>query len=228
MEEKNKPYVTISFRQSRHSLAILVIVLLIGVIVGAFGIQEFQRWQLKLLVTQARLHDTETVLITTENRLQETKTNLEAVETKLQDTEAALLEARKQLETYLPISPLNEPVAFISHSWGVNALTCTRTPQGYWTGWGSEDGIGRLLYYYAREWDSVEAINESGQYTLAGEDEWGAYWDEEEGFENQSYYTHVAVQELHPFTWSKSKDWYSNKESWEGRLTDYCREALQP
>lgn len=227
MEEKRKPFMTISFRQPRHSLAIFVIMLLIGAVAGASAIQEFQRWQKQMLQTEARLHETETVLTKTENRLQETKTSLEEIETKLQETEAELLDAERKLESYLPISPLDEPIAFISDTWGISALTCIRMPQGYWTGWGSEDGIGRLLYYHARDWDSVETINESGQYTLVGEDEWGANWDEEEGFESYAYYTHVAVQESQPFTWSKSKDWYSNKESWEGRLTDYCREALQ-
>ncbi len=228
MEEKRKPYVTISFRQPRHSLAVLVIMLSIGVIAGAFVIQEFQRWQKQMLETEARLHETEGTLREMTNRLHTTETSLNETGTKLQETEAELLEAKKQLETYLPISPLNEPIAFISDTWGISALTCIRMPQGYWTGWGSEDGIGRLLFYFAREWDSVESINENGQYTLVGEDEWGANWDEEEGFQNQSYYTHAAVQESHPFTWSKSKYWYNNKESWEGRLTDYCREALQP
>lgn len=227
MEEKRKPYMTISFRQPRHSLALFVIMLSIGVVVGAFGIQEYQRWQNQMLATEARLQETEAVLTKTADRLQETKISLEEVETKLQGTEAELLEAKQQLEAYLPISPLNEPVAFISDKWGVNAFACLRMPQGYWTGWGSEDGIGRLLFYYAREWDSVEAITQSDQYTLVGEDVWGANWDEAEGFDSYEYYTHVAVQESHPFTWSKSKDWYSNKESWEGRFVDYCREALQ-
>ena len=283
MDEKRKPYVTISFRQPRLSGAIIAIILFLGMIAGAFGFQEVQRWQNKLLDSEARLHETEgkltettnrlhetegeltettsrlhetegkltetasrlhetetrlqetkTELRVTENslaetttRLQETETSRAETETRLQEVEAELLEAKEQLEAYLPISPLHEPIAFISDKWGVSALACIRMPQGYWTGWGSEDGIGRLLYYSARKWDSVESINLSGKYKFVGEEEWSANWDEEEGFESRSYYTHVAVRESHPFTWSKSKDWISNVESWEGRLNDYCRNALQ-
>ena len=61
-------------------------------------------------------------------------------------------------------------------------------PQGY-RARGDEDGEGRLLYYYATEWDSVEAIVLSGKYRLVGEDEWSADWDEEEeGFSSYSYH----------------------------------------
>ena len=49
MEEKRKPYLTISLRQPQHSLAVLFIMLSIGVIAGAFGIQEIQRWQKQML-----------------------------------------------------------------------------------------------------------------------------------------------------------------------------------
>lgn len=232
MEEKRKPYVTVSFKQPQFSRAMVAIILLVA---AAFGIQEIQRWQKRMLATRVRLHEVEGKLVETATRLHETETRLNATETELQtteaklhETEAELVAAKQQLQSYLPISPLDEPVAFIAYKWGISALTCIRMPQGYWTGWGSEDGIGRLLYYYTRQWDSVEAINQSGQYTLVGEDEWSDNWNADDGFENQGYYTHVAVQDLHPFTWSKSKDWHSNKESWVGRLTDYCRAILQP
>ncbi|MCY3780629.1 MAG: hypothetical protein OXG78_10000 [Chloroflexi bacterium] len=226
MEEKRKPYVTISFRQPRHSFATLVILLSIGVIAATFGIQEIQRWQKQMRATEARLHETETVLTETEDRLQETETSFAETETKLQETEAELLDAKRQLESYLPISPLNEPIAFLSTKWGVHALTCIRMPQGYWTSWGTDDAVGRLLFYSAREWDTVDAINESGQYTLVGKDEWSVYWDE--GAESSDYYIRADVQELNPLTWSKLKSWSRNLDRWEGRLTAYCREALQP
>ncbi|MDE2854271.1 MAG: hypothetical protein OXN88_08885 [Chloroflexota bacterium] len=256
MDEKRKPFVTISFRQPRFSGAFVAALLAVVVIAGAFGIQEFQRWHRKMLVTEARLYDAEGALTEadarlneaearmtqttsrlheiedafdeTTTRLQETEIRLNESEAKLQETEADLIEAKKQLEAYLPITPLNEPIAFTSDTWGINAFACIRMPQGYWTGWGPEDSIGRLLFYYAREWHSVEEVEESGQYTLVGEDEWGADWDKEEGFQSRSYYTHVAVQESHPFAWSKSKYWHNNSESWVRRLTDYCRETLAP
>ena len=227
VEEKRKPYLTISFRQPRHSLVVLFIMLSIGLIAGAFGIQEFQRWQKQILETEARLHDTESELTQAENRFQMMKASLEAVETKLQETEAELLDSKRKLEAYLPISLLNEPIAFISTKWGIDAIACTKMPEGY-TGAGDELGEGRLLYYYATEWDTVEAIDQSDQYKFVGEDEWGANWDEDEGFDNWGYYMHVAVLESHPFTWSKSKDWLNNKDGWESRLTVYCRDTLQP
>ena len=228
MEEKRKPYLTISVRQPRHSFTILVILLSIGVIAGSIGIQELQRWQQQRLETEARLQDTEADLVDTENQLQETRANLQAIEIRLQETEVELLDAKIKLESYLPITSLSEPIAFISTSWGIDSITCILMPQGFWTGWGTQLGIGRLLFYYARKWDSVEAIDESGQYILLGEDEWAADWDAEEGYANRAYYTHVAVQESHPFTWSDSKGWFNNSESWERRLIDYCREVLQP
>ena len=227
MEDKRKPYLTVSFRQPRHSLAILFIMLSIGVVAGASAIQELQRWQKQMQETEARLHETETVLTKTENRLQETKTSLVAIESKLQDTEAELLDAERKLAAYLPISPLDEPIAFISTKWGIDAIACTQLPKGF-TASGDENGEGRLLYYYAMEWDTVEAIEVSDQYKFVGEDEWGANWDEDEGFDNWGYFMHLAVLESHPFIWSKSKDWLNNKAGWESRLSDYCREALQP
>lgn len=228
MEEKRKPYLTISLRQPQHSLAVLFIMLSIGVIAGAFGIQEIQRWQKQMLETEARLHDTESDLTKSENRLQEMKASMEEIETKLQETEADLLDAMRKLEAYLPISLLSEPIAFISTKWGIDAIACTKMPQGY-RARGDEDGEGRLIYYFATKWDSVEAIVLSGKYRLVGEDEWSADWDEEEeGFSSYSYHMDVHVLDLHPFTWSKSKDWYTNRVRWESRLTDYCREALQP
>ncbi|MDE2749916.1 MAG: hypothetical protein OXI34_13230 [Chloroflexota bacterium] len=256
MDEKRKPFVTISFRQPRFSGAFVAALLAVVVIAGAFGIQEFQLWQRKMLVTEARLYDAESALTEadarlneaearmtqttsrlheiedafdeTTTRLQETEIRLNESEAKLQETEADLIEAKKQLEAYLPITPLNEPIAFTSDTWGINAFACIRMPQGYWTGWGPEDSIGRLLFYFAREWDSVEAIKETGLYTLVGGDDWSDSWDVETWSDSQFYYSHVAVQDSNPFTWSKSNYWYNNKDSWQGRLSDYCRETFQP
>ena len=69
--------------------------------------------------------------------------------------------------------------------------------------------LGQLLFYYAREWDSVEAINESGQYTLVGGDEWSDQLGcGNTGLTANSITLISAVQDSNPFTWSKSKDWY--------------------
>lgn len=257
MDEKRKPYVTISFRQPRLSRAILAMMLSIGLIAGAFGIEQIQRWHKQMQDTEARLHETEAALTEstsrlnetegkltqttsrlheledefteTTSRLKETETRLNETEAKLQETEVELLEAKKQVETYLPISPLNEPIAFwYSSKWGIDAAACMRMPNGYWTpGWGHNDGAGRVLFYFAREWDTVEAIQASDQYTLVGE-EWSEDWDDEEGVVYDAFYTRKDVLDSRPFIWSKSKGYSDNRVRWEARLRDYCRELLQP
>jgi len=257
VDEKRKPFVTISFRQPRFSGAFVAALLAVVVIAGAFGIQEVQRWQRQVLVTEARLYDAESSLTEadarlneaeakltqttnrlheikdafdeTASRLQETEIRLNESEAKLQETEADLIEAKKQLEAYLPISPLNEPIAFwYSSKWGIDAAACMRMPNGYWTpGWGHNDGAGRVLFYFAREWDTVEAIQASDQYTLVGE-EWSEDWDDEEGVVYEAFYTRKDVLDSRPFIWSKSKDYGDNRVRWEARLRDYCRELLQP
>ena len=183
----------------------VAIVLLVAAVAGTLGIQEYQRWQKQLLDTETRLQETEE---------------------KLLETESELLEAQGKLEGYLLVSPLSEPIAFMSTSWGIDAIACTQMPLGY-RAWGNTAATGRLLFYFTTEWDSVESIDQSDQYWLVGKDEWGARWDEEEEFESYGYYMRVDVQELHPFTWSKSKDWMNNRDSWEDRLNDYCRDTLQ-
>ena len=154
MDDKRKPYLTISVRKPRFSSAMVAIVLLVAAVAGTLGIQEYQRWQKQLLDTETRLQETEE---------------------KLLETESELLEAQGKLEGYLLVSPLSEPIAFMSTSWGIDAIACTQMPLGY-RAWGNTAATGRLLFYFTTEWDSVESIDQSDQYWLVGKDEWGARW----------------------------------------------------
>ena len=98
MDEKRKPFVTISFRQPRFSSAFVAALLAVVVIAGAFGIQEFQRWHRKMLVTEARLYDAESALTEADARLNEAEARMTQTTGRLQELEDAFTETASRLQ----------------------------------------------------------------------------------------------------------------------------------
>lgn len=221
MSEKRKPYVTISIKKPRIShLVSLMLILIIGAVAGTFGIQEYGRWQ----ETKAELRETEGLLTEQTTRLQETEANLQATEAELQ-----AVKSKYNAEEYLRVWQSHEPAGFhIDRENGglvLQAVTCY-IPQDNEPSNDVYDDIGPLVHYNIVNRHTVMTLSQSDKYKLVGQDQMSAGWADDE-YVSQHYYTHQAVFDRYPYTWSSSKDWGSNWRGWDERIRTYCQETFR-
>lgn len=198
MDEKRKPYATISFRRPRLSqVAAAVLASLLFASVAALLLNEIEGWR---------------------SSLRESEVQLQAAQELLFRTEADLHDARDAL-LHDPLSRLAlRPVGLAVPSFGreayqsdAEATFCLRMP----------DGLEPFFVAKTNDLNYVGALIEGGDYELTGKDELSANWVQGR-YMNDDYYTRKDVLERLPYQWSRSKTWSTNKAGWETRLRQFC------
>ncbi len=210
MEEKRKPFVTIFIRKPRVSrLVSAVLILLLIVAMGLFGIQEVERWQAKMRET--------------ERQLQERSVSL-------QEAEARLHEAERKLLQDSPLWQLREPVGYyLGYSGFVTNLaeaTLVFCELGALDAQGEESAVDGHLYFLTISTHLIADVIPPVDYQLVGRDKDSARWDTE--YLSDDYFMGKRVLEISPFTWSSAKDWEDNFQDWQDHLRAFCDETFNP
>ena len=198
MDEKRKPYATISIRRPRLAqVTAAVLASLLFASAAAFVLREIEGWR---------------------DRLHAREIQLDAAQDLLARTEADLHDARDAL-MHDPLSRLElRPVGLAVPSYGMGAYQsdaeatfCLRMPEG----------LDPFFVAQTNDLSYVGALIESGDYELAGKDELSANWVQGR-YMNDDYYTRKDVLERLPYQWSRSETWSNNRARWEGRLRRFC------
>ncbi|MCY3779420.1 MAG: hypothetical protein OXG78_03840 [Chloroflexi bacterium] len=198
MDEKRKPYATISIRRPRLSqVTAAVLASLLFASVAAFVLKEIEGGR---------------------TSLRDSESQLQAAQDLIAKTEAELRVVRDAL-LHDPLSRLTlRPVGLAVQSYGMGAYQseaeatfCLRMP----------DGLEPYFVAEANDLEYIGALIEGGDYELAGKDELSAEWFQGR-YINTDYYTRKDVLERRPYQWSRSKTWSSNKAAWESRLRQFC------
>ncbi|MYD10659.1 MAG: hypothetical protein F4X02_11535 [Chloroflexi bacterium] len=198
MDDKRKPYATVSIRRPRLSqVTAAVLASLLFASAAAFVLREIEGWR---------------------SSLRDSQDQLQAAQEQFATTEAELRVIRNALR-HSPLSYQTlRPVGFAVPSYGMGAYQsdaeatfCLRMP----------DGLEPYFVAQTNDLSYVGALIESGDYELAGKDELSAGWIQGR-YMNDDYYTRKDVLERLPYQWSRSETWSSNSARWETRLRQFC------
>ncbi|MCY4072610.1 MAG: hypothetical protein OXG60_15050 [Chloroflexi bacterium] len=217
MEEKRKPFVTIFIRKPRVSrLVSAVLILLLIVAMGLFGMQEVERWQEKMRET--------------ERQLQERSVSLQEAESRLQHAEMRLDEAERKLLQDSPVWQLREPVGYyLGYSGFVTNLseaTLVFCELSALDVQGEESAVDGHLFFLTVRAHLRSDLIPTDDYQLVGRDKDSARWDAE--YLSDEYYMGKRVLEISPFEWSSAKDWEDNFQDWQDHLRTFCDETFNP
>lgn len=210
MDNKQKPYATLTIRKPRMSqVAATTIMILLAALAVSWHMSETSWLQQQV---QAK-----NVL------LQEHGVALRQTQIELRDAEAQLADAEARLSASLASWRLQEPVGFyidpedyLSGRRMLKAVACI----------GGADGFEPYIAYGTADPDIIAEFGGRDDYVLAGQAKASADWSFSDEI-SEDFYTRADVMEKFPYRWSDLRDWLGNETNWYDRLYTFCEEAAR-
>lgn len=200
MNEKRKPYATITFRKPRISLLVSAFMILALVAVAASGYLQERDAQAAQL---GALHDS----------LQQSRAEFSVIEAELSAAETELVDYRQQFA---------RPLGYYDYSEGMGKwmrhFACSRIVLDSVLP-GEVDG-GTLVSYNVLDRRANADLKRRDNYSFVGEYEWTP-----KGELSETIYFYIREDVLTDgaFTWPDSNEWDVLHRNWEDYLDDHCQ-----
>lgn len=206
MDEKRKPYATISFRKPSGSFLLSAFLTLAIVSIVVISIlQEREKQALQLASLQISLEDAQFSLRQAEEELGAVAARLSAAESKL---------AKYQQQFAEPVGYFNLPggqgKALRLFSCSVIALESLLD---------GDSSSATLIAYDVLDHKVSANLRERANYESVGEYTWSSGSDE---VETMFFYLRQDVLAVDPFSWADSEDWAVVYPNWEDYLDEHC------
>ena len=210
MDEKRKPFATITISKPRFSQVTAgILMLMIAATAVTYHLRESDRWHVQLQdVTR---------------QLLEGAASLSEAEDRVLTLEQQLLEAENKLRDAPSLWQLDEPAGFfidpqstLSGRRTLMAMACMRVSHSF----------EPYVFYFSSDQAVIEAFTQREDFLLVGQAKNSADWEYSVDI-SEDFYTHAAAYDRYPYKWSESRDWLSNEESWYDRLVLYCEESVE-
>lgn len=204
MDDKRKPYATISIRKPRVSLLVSAFIMFAIAAVATSGYLQ-ERDQLA-----AELKSFEDSLGIAQSNLRQAEADLSAVEEKLTAAESKLAEYQ---------AAYAEPVGYYDYSEGtgksLRLFSCSPVVMDSHISRDSNSAI--LVAYNLLDRKATADLTRNDHYVAVGEYDWSPRGDE---FETIFFYMRQDLRDA--FTWRDNEDWSLVHRNWEDYLEDYC------
>lgn len=211
MNDKRKPYASITFykpRFSRFVATVILLVLLAGAL-GGLALSEIDGWRTALQISEQQLQEREELLREFTWRLQDVSDQLDIAERRL----------RTEPLTWRTLEPAGLSVlSSISGSEGLfTAAVCARGHKYF----------EAYTHFYSRNRFFVsELALLSGNYKYVGNERHGK--DSSSRDRYIRYYTHQDALEFNDITWVSTETHTSNDvQAWQNRLASYCSASFE-
>ena len=209
MNDKRKPYASITFYKPRFPriVAAAILLLLIAAL-GSLAWREIDGWR--------------TALNQAEQRLQESADLLHARTQRLQAVEAQLDKAQQRLRTEPLTWRTLEPAGFSVEpnigGWQ-GLMTATVCARGHMF-------FHAYTHFFSMNRFFVAELMHSGNYELVGKQRYyGAGADRDQYIR---YYTHKDALEFDAYTWDSARASADDHvEAWQSRLASYCSASYE-
>lgn len=209
MDEKRKPFATITFRKPRISLLLsaLLITAIAAVAVGSVLQERAER--------TAELESLEISLQDAQSSLRQTEADLDANEDRLRAAESRLADYYKHFA---------EPAGYYDYSEGkgkwLRLFSCSRVVLDSFTPDGDGDGA-TLVSYNVIDRKATADLTRRDNYDLVGEFNWTP-----PGEMSKIIYFYLRQDVLGDaaFTWPGSDDWAIVHRNWEDYLDEHCHQ----
>lgn len=210
MNEKRKPFATITFSKPRVSLVTAgILMLFLAVAAVAYHIREIERLNARLQNVTGQLLDGTATLSDWADRSLTLEQQLEEAETKLREAQS-FWQLREPAGFYIV------PHDALSGRRTLRAIACLPIANGF----------EPYVFYVSSDREVIEDFVQREEYLLVGQAKTSADWEYSDEI-SEDFYTHTAAYDRFPYKWSTLRDWLSNEDSWYERLYVYCEESVE-